>query len=56
MSPEFEWNDDKAALNQKKHRVSFEEPATVLPTHSPRFSTTRSTRRRSIARFSLAIR
>lgn len=26
----FEWNPDKDALNQEKHGVSFEEPATVI--------------------------
>lgn len=30
MSLEFEWDADKAASNQKKHRVSFEEAATVF--------------------------
>lgn len=27
---EFEWNPDKAAVNLKKHGVSFEEAATVF--------------------------
>ena len=27
---EFEWNSDKAALNFEKHRVSFQEAATVF--------------------------
>jgi uncharacterized DUF497 family protein len=26
----FEWNPDKAALNLKKHRVSFREASTVF--------------------------
>jgi uncharacterized DUF497 family protein len=30
MSLEFEWDEDKAASNQKKHRVTFEEAATVF--------------------------
>ncbi|HJT77751.1 MAG TPA: BrnT family toxin [Gemmataceae bacterium] len=30
MSLEFEWDEDKAASNQKKHRVSFEEAAAVF--------------------------
>jgi uncharacterized DUF497 family protein len=30
MQPEFEWDDDKAALNEKKHGVTFEEAATVF--------------------------
>jgi uncharacterized DUF497 family protein len=30
MSRQFEWNDDKAAKNLIKHRVSFEEAATVF--------------------------
>jgi uncharacterized DUF497 family protein len=30
MSLEFEWDEDKAAANQKKHRVTFEEAATVF--------------------------
>ncbi len=30
MSLEFEWDDEKAASNQKKHRVTFEEAATVF--------------------------
>jgi len=27
---EFEWDDDKAAQNLKKHKVSFSEAASVL--------------------------
>jgi uncharacterized DUF497 family protein len=27
---EFEWDDGKAAANRKKHKVSFEEAATVF--------------------------
>jgi uncharacterized DUF497 family protein len=30
MSPRFTWDDDKAATNQKKHRVSFAEAQTVF--------------------------
>lgn len=30
MSVEFEWDEDKAASNRKKHRVTFEEAATVF--------------------------
>ncbi len=30
MSLEFEWDSDKAASNQKKHHVSFEDAATVF--------------------------
>ena len=30
MSLEFEWDEDKAASNRKKHRVTFEEAATVF--------------------------
>lgn len=30
MSLEFEWDEDKAAANEKKHRVTFEEAATVF--------------------------
>jgi uncharacterized DUF497 family protein len=30
MSLEFEWDEDKAASNQKKHRVTFEEASTVF--------------------------
>jgi uncharacterized DUF497 family protein len=30
MSVEFEWDEDKAAANQKKHGVTFEEAATVF--------------------------
>ncbi len=30
MSLEFEWDEDKAASNQKKHRVAFEDAATVF--------------------------
>jgi len=26
----FEWNANKASLNEKKHRVSFEEASSVL--------------------------
>ena len=28
--PEFEWDPDKARINQRKHGVSFEEAATVF--------------------------
>ena len=30
MSLEFEWNEDKAVSNNKKHGISFEEAATVF--------------------------
>jgi uncharacterized protein len=30
MSLEFEWDEDKAASNQKKHQIAFEEAATVF--------------------------
>ena len=30
MSLEFEWDAKKAALNKTKHRVTFEEAATVF--------------------------
>ena len=30
MSPRCTWDDDKAAANQKKHSVSFEEAQTVF--------------------------
>ncbi len=30
MSLEFEWDQEKAASNQQKHRISFEEAATVF--------------------------
>ena len=30
MSLEFEWDDDKSTSNEKKHRVTFEEAATVF--------------------------
>jgi uncharacterized DUF497 family protein len=30
MSIEFEWDEDKAVANQKKHRVTFDEAATVF--------------------------
>jgi uncharacterized protein len=30
MSPEFEWDEEKAASNKKKHGVTFEEAATVF--------------------------
>jgi uncharacterized DUF497 family protein len=30
MTLEFEWHQDKAALNKKKHGVTFEEAATVF--------------------------
>lgn len=29
-NPEFEWDDDKAKSNLKKHGVSFEEAATIF--------------------------
>ena len=29
-APEFEWDPKKAAANQRKHRVSFEEARTVF--------------------------
>ena len=30
MALEFEWDEGKAAFNQRKHRVTFEEAATVF--------------------------
>ena len=30
MDIRFEWDDEKAALNLKKHKVSFEEAKTVF--------------------------
>lgn len=33
MYPMFEWDEDKAKANQRKHRVSFGEAATVF--HDP---------------------
>jgi uncharacterized DUF497 family protein len=30
MTLAFEWDDDKAKANQRKHRVSFEEASTVF--------------------------
>lgn len=30
MSPNFEWDDSKAEINLKKHKVSFDEAATVF--------------------------
>lgn len=30
MNLEFEWDEKKAAANLKKHRISFEEAATVF--------------------------
>lgn len=30
MSLQFEWNPEKAQVNLKKHRVSFEEASTVF--------------------------
>lgn len=29
-TPEFEWDDEKAVSNLKKHKVSFEEGATIF--------------------------
>ncbi len=30
MKPNFEWDDEKAKANLKKHKVSFEEATTVF--------------------------
>jgi len=30
MSPSFEWDEEKAQVNEQKHGVSFEEAATVF--------------------------
>jgi uncharacterized DUF497 family protein len=30
MPQMFEWDEDKAKANQRKHRISFAEPATVF--------------------------
>jgi uncharacterized protein len=30
MSVKFEWDDDKAKTNLKKHRISFDEASTVF--------------------------
>jgi uncharacterized DUF497 family protein len=35
MSIEFEWDKDKDAANQAKHRVSFEEAASVFCRPAP---------------------
>ena len=36
-NPEFEWDDEKAIINLKKHRVSFEEGTTIF--NDPLFAT-----------------
>jgi uncharacterized protein len=33
MSVEFEWDDDKAKANLKKHKVGFDEASTVFADH-----------------------
>jgi uncharacterized protein len=33
MSVEFEWDDDKAKTNLKKHKVGFDEASTVFADH-----------------------
>jgi uncharacterized protein len=33
MYPAFEWDEDKAKANRRKHRISFDEAATVF--HDP---------------------
>lgn len=30
MSPRFEWDDDKNAINQEQHGISFEEASAVF--------------------------
>jgi uncharacterized protein len=30
MKPDFEWDDEKATSNFKKHKITFEEAATVF--------------------------
>ncbi len=30
MQPQYEWDDDKAGINLHKHRVSFQEGATIF--------------------------
>ena len=30
MQPQYEWDDDKARINLRKHQVSFQEAATVF--------------------------
>ena len=35
MSIEFEWDEDKARKNLKKHGVSFEEGSSVFATRLP---------------------
>jgi uncharacterized DUF497 family protein len=30
MQPQFEWDEDKARINLRKHQVSFQEGATVF--------------------------
>ena len=30
MNPSFEWNEDKASANIRKHQVGFDEAATVF--------------------------
>jgi hypothetical protein len=30
MALQFEWNDKKARLNKRKHRITFEEASTIF--------------------------
>jgi len=30
MQPQYEWDEDKARINLRKHRVSFQEGATIF--------------------------
>jgi hypothetical protein len=53
---EFEWDEDKAASNQKKHRVTFEEAATVFADPLAVIFDDEVTLRRSSVKSSSAIR
>lgn len=41
----FEWDDEKAAANAKKHGIGFEEAKLFFETNAPNLSTTRTTQK-----------
>lgn len=48
----FDWDEEKNRINQKKHKVSFDEAATISPMRTAYSSTTRITQKRNAGSFS----
>jgi uncharacterized DUF497 family protein len=55
MKLHFEWDDEKAKANFKKHRVGFDEATTVLPIPFQLPSPTPGTQQRNSVTLTLGI-